>query len=257
MQRILTCSAFIAAACALASAQAVHTESRPGSSDVWGKLYNAGKKLTFAGKVTGIEVVRPASGKDSEVTLLVKNRDGGGTSIVDLGPQWFVDHQTATIHLKDKVQVTGSKVIVDGHGIVLASMIRVKGQGGLVVSLRRHSGRAYWMGTETDPNGNAPKGNNVLAGQISGISTYTLNNQQYSEATLQTNGGLMTVDLGPAWYYNHQDVQYNVGDNVSVIVGGQPFTLGPNNTVWQSQSIYSGSNVYTIRDSNGAPLYFW
>ena len=257
MHKTLTCSIFLLVACTAVQAQVVHTETRAGSSDPWLSLYKAGKKITFSGKVTGIEVVRPNSGKESEVTLLVKNSNGGGTSIVDLGPRWFVDHQEARIHLKDKVQVTGSKAIVDGHGIVLASLIRVNGQGGPVVTLRRPNGRAYWVGTEQVTADNVPKGENVLSGQISDVGTYSVNNQTYSEATLQTANGLVTVDLGPAWYYTQQDVRYNVGDNISVVVGGQPFTVGPNNSVWQSRSIYNGSNVYSIRNVSGTPLYLW
>jgi hypothetical protein len=257
MRKNQLCTALAIAICAVANAQAIKVAAHAGATDVWGKYYKSGQKLTFSGRVTGLVKAEPGSGTDNEVTLLVRNKVGGGTYVVDLGPTWFVDHQVAKIRLKDNVQVTGAKVMVNGHGIVLASQIRVNGQGGLVVSLRRPGGRAYWMGTEIAQSSAVPTGPNVLTGKFTDFNTYSLNNVTYSEGVLQTDNGRFNVDLGPQWYYGQQDVMYHVGDGVSVVAGPNAFTIGRNGGVYPSQSIYMGSQIYTIRNQNGVPTYYW
>ena len=257
MRKTLLGTTLFIAACAQANAQAIRVVNHNGATDIWGKYYTSGNKLTFTGKVTGIVKTLPDGGYDDEVTLLVQNKDGGGTSVVDLGPTWYVDRQVAKIKLKDKVRVTGSKVLVDGHGVVLASQILVNGRGGLVVSLRRQSGRAFWMGTETDPSITVPAGPNVRSGQLTGFSTYTINNVPYTAGVLQTDNGTLNIDLGPQWYYNRQNTVYRIGDNLSVVSGPVPFQIGPGNQIYQSYSIYRGQQVYNIRDQNGNPMYYW
>ncbi len=191
------------------------------------------------------------------MTLLVRNKAGGGTYVVDVGPTWYVDHKVAKLHVKDYVQITGSKVMVSGHGFVLASQIRVKGLGGLVVSLRRSGGRAYWMGTETAQSRSVPAGPKVLTGNFTGFNTYSVNNVPYAAGVLRTANRPVTVDLGPEWYYNQQDVVYHVGDGVSVVTGWNSFTMGPIGKIYPSYSIYRGPQIYTIRDGNGNPTYYW
>ncbi|MDR3691597.1 MAG: hypothetical protein P4L46_19620 [Fimbriimonas sp.] len=256
MRKTIFSTTVLVLACSGAYAQAIKVGAHEGASDVWGSNYNSGLKLTFSGRVTGIVKTRPEVGKDNEVTLLVRNKVGG-TYVVDVGPTWFVDHQVAKLRVKDTVQVTGSKVMVKGHGIVLASQIRVNGQGGLVVSLRRPSGRAYWMGTEIAENLSIPTGPNVLSGNFTGFGTYTLNNVPYASGVLQTPNGPVTVDLGPQWYYNQQNAEYHIGDGVWVVTGPSTFTVGQYGSIYPSYSIYRGPQVYTIRDENGQPTYYW
>ena len=241
----------------LASAQTVRVEPHQNATDTWGARYANGSKVTFIGKVTGIEITKPAGSTDNEVTLLVRNNAGGGTAVVDLGPQWYVDHQVAKVKIKDKVQVTGSKVIVEGRGIVLASMIQVNGQGGLVVALRRQNGRAYWLGTSTAESLTAPNGANVLSGTLTDFGTYTQDNVPFGEATLHTDSGNVTIDLGPQWYYQRQNIAYQVGDNVTVVSGGQPLRFGGTNNMYQRYRIQRGNSVYTLRNDSGSPVYYW
>jgi len=255
--RRTTCTALAIAICAIGAAQAIKLDTHAMASDVWGSQYRSGHKITFTGRVTGIVRTRPVTSSDNEVTLLVRNRDGGGSSVVDVGPAWYVDHQVAKIRLKDNVQVTGSKILIGRHGIVLAEQIRINGEGGLVVSLRRASGRAFWMGTETNSVVSVPTGPNVLTGTFTNFGTYMLNDVPYVQGVLQTANGPLNVDLGPQWYYGQQNLDYRVGDGVSIVAGPNPFTVGPNLNIYPSYSIYRGPQVYSIRNENGVPLYYW
>jgi len=240
-----------------AGAQTVRVPNHATADDIWGSKFNAGHKITFRGKVTGVEKVRPKGAADSEVTLVVRNSDGGGTTSVDLGPSWYVDHQVAKVKVGDNIQVTGSKVMIDGHGMILASLVRLRGQGGPVLALRRPPGLAYWMGTEVASNATPPEGSNVITGQISQIVPYTYNGIPYQAAVIPVGAdGQTFVDLGPNWYYGWQNVNYQVGANVSVVVGPNPITVGPNMIVMPTYSIYSGSNIYTLRNPDGSPVFF-
>ena len=256
MRRTISLAAILISACAIAG-QAVRLEPHSGATDVWGKSFDAQHKITFTGKVTGIEKVRQPSGSDKEVTLLVRNHDGGGTAVVDIGTSWYVEHQVTTIHLGDRVQVTGSKAIVDGHGVILASMIVRGGRGGPVLALRRHSGKPYWIGTEVAQNPTPPTGPNVVSGTVTGLNSYVLNNVPYADAVLQTNNGLLNIDLGPQWYYGQQNITYQVGDNLSVVIGPNPITIGPGVVINNSNVIYRGSDIYNLRNGNGQPVYYW
>ncbi|MGC5098494.1 hypothetical protein ACPXA0_26190, partial [Escherichia coli] len=82
--------------------QTVRVPNHQTANDLWGSKFDARHKITFSGKVTGIQRVKPTGAADSEVTLLVKNSDGGGTTSVDVGPAWYVDHQEAKIHIGEK-----------------------------------------------------------------------------------------------------------------------------------------------------------
>ncbi len=241
----------------LGSAQTVRVTSHVGSGDAWGANFNANHKITFSGRVTGIQKTKPGSSTETEVTLLVRNKVGGGTAVVDLGPSWFVDHQTARIRVGDKVQVTGSKTMVDGRGIILASMIVQGGRGGLVLALRRPSGKAYWVGTESVGSNGIPTGANTITGKVSSLGTFMYNNVPYASAVLQTSNGTTTIDLGPQWYYGQQNVRYQVGNNLTVVVGPNPITVNPGLTILPSYTIFDGPSTYTLRLPNGNPVYYW
>ena len=255
MQKLFLISILSIAALGSASGQVVRNPYNERSADFYGRYFQAGTSLTFQGRVTGLQVDRPASGAEPEVTLLVKNRDGGGTAVVNLGPKWFIDNQTAKVRVGDTVQVSGRKILVDGRGIILASQVVLHGQGGDVLALRRPGGRAYWTGVEVAESTIPPIGPNTLNGTVSGLTTYTLDNVPYAAAIIQSGAGSTVVDLGPQWYYGRQNVNYKVGDYLSIVSGPNPIQVSPYLTVLPSYAIYNGPNVYSIRDTNGNPFY--
>ncbi len=238
-----------------AMAQVVRNPHNDQSTDQYARAFRSGTPVTFKGRVTGIQVDRPAGATDDEVTLLVRNHDGGGTAIVDLGPKWFVDNQIAKVRVRDTVQISGRKVMVSGHGVILASQVLLNGQGGDVLALRWPGGRAYWTGVEVTENVTPPIGPNTVSGEISDLTTYTLNNVPYAAAVIQSGAGSVVVDLGPQWYYGRQNVNYRVGDYLSVVSGSRPIQVNQYLTVLPSYAVYSSSNVYTIRDIYGNPVY--
>ena len=59
-----------------------------------------------------------------------------------LGPTWFVANQATSIHMGDKVRVTGSPVTFkDGEHLLLARVVR---KGRQALTLRDDDGYPYW-----------------------------------------------------------------------------------------------------------------
>ncbi len=241
--------------CALCTAQPVIVNGNPGysASSPYNLLYSPRTVVTFKGRVSGIQIAPPMRGMGKVVTLIVK-ANNGGTTIVDLGPEWFVNNQLTKVKLNDRIQVTGSKVIVDGRGIILAEMI-VKNKD--VLTLRRPSGRPYWDAVMVAANVVAPTGPNVVAGQIVGVDTIVdplLGS--ISRIMIQTENGVVPIALGPSWYVGGQDVQFALGDVVraSIFTGQIPNWNDVNARF--ATSVWRGSQYIMLRDMNGNPFWF-
>jgi len=257
----------------------------------YAKLYNRSSVLTFRGKVTGITVGSAFPGAGNSVRLIVRATNGG-SMLVEVGPQWFVDNQRLKLHLKDKVAVTGSKVLLDNRGSIMAQKI-VKGRVAMV--LRDTAGHPYWAA-----NQDAFRPTNYVVNSTSGSDAQTIssnNSVVQSEAMrramelavmpyngtapvymspsvvngtvnrftnvngnvfmfLRVAGKDMQVSLGPSWYIQRQDATVNPGDLVSAtILSPIPSTNG----ISYAQSVTGGNGtLYFLNDvgmANWSPWY--
>jgi hypothetical protein len=89
-------------------------------------------------------VLAPAAfmrGMSSGVHLVVKT-DKGDVS-VHLGPQWYLENQDVKIQPKDKVEVKGSRVTVQGQPAIIAAEVE---KGGETLVLRDEAGVPMWAG---------------------------------------------------------------------------------------------------------------
>jgi hypothetical protein len=112
-----------------------------GQADQYGRLYNPQTVQTITGEVVKVERVSPMHGMGHGVHLLVKT--GAETLPVHLGPSWFIDNQELQIQPTDQVQVTGSRVELEGKPVLLASQVK---DGSAVLKLRDESGIPVWAG---------------------------------------------------------------------------------------------------------------
>lgn len=243
----------VASALALTQAVRLDRSGGFGADSPYNRLYNSRNIVTFEGRVTGLQVGSPMSNVGETVSLLVK-ASNGGTALVDLGPRWFVDNQVAKVKVGDRVRVTGSKVLVNGRGLILASNVV---RNGLVLGLRRPNGSPYWVAYQTTPNPPVPSNATPVTGTIQSFESYTINGVPHESAVLETNNGTLRIDLGPQWFYSRQNVIYQPGDNLVVYTGPNPVRLPGNVTIVPSNVIIRGNEVYTLRLENGAPVYYW
>ena len=158
----------------LAFGQAVVVNGNPGYNydSPYNKLYSPSTVVTFKGKVSGIQVTTPMPGMGHAISLFVKDTNGK-TRRVDVGPEWYVNNQRTKIRVKDNVQVTGSRVSIDGSDVILAEQI-VKNKD--VLALRRPAGRPYWDATVTVTANQTPADigkNKLINGQIVALDIYS------------------------------------------------------------------------------------
>src|SRR5689334_20448846 len=95
-----------------------------GLNSPFNRLYDNTTVVTFSGTVIGMQTSPPMNGMDACTSILVKSANGG-TSLVHLGPFWFVNNLKPAIRVKDKVTVTGSKITINNRTAILASTVAI------------------------------------------------------------------------------------------------------------------------------------
>jgi len=223
----------------------------------WGspynRLYSTASVITFSGKVTGVQLMSPLAGMDDGVILLVKTSNGG-TALVDVGPAWYVNNQRTRIATGDRIRVTGSKVIMDRRGTILAQRID---KGSKTLLLRGATGDPMWWAYQAYPNGvpaDVAGAQTAYIGTIGGLHTTTVDGVVTDDVLLQTPNGDVTVNLGPAWFVDRQPMVFQLGSNITVYSGNAPFQVG-NVTVLPAWQIANASGLLNLRSANGMPVW--
>lgn len=185
-----------------------------GYDSPYNRHYTPSTVITFSGVVTGRTVSPPVDGMAEAVLLLVRSSNGG-TSLVDLGPAWFVNHQVAQIRVRDIVKVTGSKVILGAKPVILANQVVRANQ---VLALRDPSGVPYWSAFRVAAvaSANPVAGADFIAGRIIRFESFVERPyaDPYVVAIIDVGGVPTQVVLGPSWFIDRQDISLNIGDEV-------------------------------------------
>ncbi len=203
--------------------------------------FNPKTVISFTGRISGISVAPPRPAMEPGVVILVKAANGGVVA-VDLGPNWFIEKQAVHYEIKDLLKITGSKVMEDGHGLILAS--RVIG-GGYDLKLRDEKGLPVWDAFRVAP----PKDLSSRR-SITGIVTDV--QKEAGITSVQTEEGNVKVMTGPLWFQERQSYTIQIGDSVT-------FYAGP--TLQVGQGIFVTTDVARIRDgyiligNNNAPVW--
>ncbi len=104
------------------------------------RMFDPSKMTTISGKVLRIDKMTPTSDMQQGVYLLMETAKGN--RIVHLGPVWYVENQDVTLMPNDRIEVTGSQIMVNNRPIMIASDV-TKGDETLV--LRDDAGRPAWV----------------------------------------------------------------------------------------------------------------
>jgi hypothetical protein len=90
------------------------------------------------------DIITPPQGRSAlpAVGMTLKKEDDYAI-YVHLGPEWYMDKQELDINVGDKVEVTGSKIVVDGNTVLLVSSIK---KGDKTWQFRDPQGFPYWSG---------------------------------------------------------------------------------------------------------------
>ena len=213
-----------------------------GTDVFYGSTFDRSTIVTFKAKIKGISKT-PASvpSEAVDVALLVApfamapDRYGKDRMIfadgylnVELGPEWFVADQTAKLHVNDYVEITGSRMIMDGRRVVIAESVR---HGHNVLALRRLSSQPYWYA----PREPSTAGTAATDGTVAGTNPPIVDQPAYGNPIRR---------LGPSIIY---------GDTYPITIPG---TLQGGNTLRPLQPVgnpviimgnywYGGPNGYT------------
>lgn len=102
-------------------------------------MYDPETVQTINGEVTGISPIRPRQGMPEGVHMTVETDQE--TIAVHLGPSWYLERQDLKVAPKDKVEVKGSKISLDGKPAIIAAEVR---RGDKVLMLRDDTGFPVW-----------------------------------------------------------------------------------------------------------------
>lgn len=129
-------------------ATAAHAQGGPGPrGGGWGsggqyqRLYDPKTVETVKGDIEKVERITPMGGMSAGIHLLLKTDKE--TVSVHLGPEWYLSQQEVQLAPKDKVEVKGSRVTINGKPALIAAEV-VKGDE--VLKLRDDSGVPAWSG---------------------------------------------------------------------------------------------------------------
>ena len=112
-----------------------------GPGGAYGRVYDPKTVETITGEVTKVDRITPMRGMSGGVHLVVKT-DKGDVS-VHLGPQWYLENQDVKIEPKDTVEITGSRVTLQGQPVLIAAEVK---KGDEVLKLRDEAGTPRWAG---------------------------------------------------------------------------------------------------------------
>lgn len=105
------------------------------------KLYANGSIDTVSGAVQSVDLVVPPGVKTQAVYVILETE--AGIVPVQLGPEWFVKQLDTKIEKGDKIEVTGSRITIEGKSLMLAAQIK---KGAQTVVFRNSSGVPVWSG---------------------------------------------------------------------------------------------------------------
>jgi hypothetical protein len=105
------------------------------------RIYDINTFTETKGKVLKILEIIPSKGVSGGIHIVLNT--GSEDLSVHLGPKWYLDKQSVQLKTGDKIEVKGSKVIIDGTEAIIAREIIKDGN---ILKLRDTNGIPYWSG---------------------------------------------------------------------------------------------------------------
>ncbi len=112
-----------------------------GMGSQYNRMYNPKTVETISGEVVNVDKITPMKGMSYGIHLTLKTEKE--TISVHLGPDWFIERQDIKIEPKDKIEVTGSRIMFEDKPAIIAAEVK-KGDGTL--KLRDENGVPVWAG---------------------------------------------------------------------------------------------------------------
>lgn len=112
-----------------------------GTGAPYSRMYDPKTVETINGEVVSVDKITPRKGMSYGVHLMVKTDKE--TLSVHLGPGWFIENQDIKIEPKDKIEIKGSRITLEGKPALIAAEVK---KGNEVLKLRDDNGIPVWSG---------------------------------------------------------------------------------------------------------------
>ncbi|MFZ5450672.1 MAG: DNA-binding protein [Thermodesulfobacteriota bacterium] len=114
----------------------------PGGGMHYGMMWDANAVTTVAGEVTAVEKYTPGRGGSSYGLRLTIKTDKETFPVI-LGPSWYIEQQHFAVAPRDRVEVKGSRLLIQGQSTIIAAAVK---KGDKVLKLRDEKGVPLWAG---------------------------------------------------------------------------------------------------------------
>jgi len=117
----------------------VYSQESMGIGNSVKNIYEVNTVETISGEVTNIDKV--FSDKNMSYGVQMNLYSSNGQILVNLGPSWFVENQNINIASGDYVNVTGSRININGDQVIIAKEVMKEDK---VLMLRDDNGYPFW-----------------------------------------------------------------------------------------------------------------
>jgi hypothetical protein len=108
----------------------------------YGMMWDAKTVETVSGEVVAVDRYNAGRGGRSYGLRLTLKTDKETLPVI-LGPSWYVEQQHVTIAPKDRVEIKGSRIALQGRPALIAAEVNL---GGKILRLRDDRGLPLWAG---------------------------------------------------------------------------------------------------------------
>jgi hypothetical protein len=105
------------------------------------RMYNPDSVENISGEVAAINMITPMRGMGYGVHMIVKTDKE--TISVHLGPSWYIENQDVRIEPGDKIEVKGSRIMLDDTSAIIAAEVKKDDE---ILILRDENGFPVWSG---------------------------------------------------------------------------------------------------------------
>ena len=108
----------------------------------YGTMWDASSVTTVSGEVTVVEKYTPGRGGSSYGLHLTLKTDKETLPVI-LGPAWYIAPEHFAVAPKDRVEIKGSRMLIQGQPTIIAAEAK---KGDKILKLRDDTGMPLWTG---------------------------------------------------------------------------------------------------------------
>jgi hypothetical protein len=108
----------------------------------YGMMWDAKTMETVTGEVVVVDKYTPGRGGQSYGLQLTLKTDKETVPVI-LGPAWYIDQQHFAVAYKDRVEIKGSRIPIQGQATIIAAEVTKDDQ---TLRLRDEKGIPLWAG---------------------------------------------------------------------------------------------------------------